>query len=32
VRAAGAGFDFRRVGDVTVRGRKAPTEIYTLAR
>jgi hypothetical protein len=31
VRAAGAGFEFRRVDEVTVRGRKAATEIYTLA-
>ena len=32
VRAAGAEFAFRRVDKVTVRGRAAPTAIYTLAR
>ena len=31
VRAAGAGFAFRRVDEVTVRGRATPTTVYTLA-
>ncbi|MFY9314681.1 MAG: adenylate/guanylate cyclase domain-containing protein [Burkholderiales bacterium] len=31
VRAAGNGFAFRRMDSVTVRGRTAPTEIYTLS-
>lgn len=30
VRAAGSGFTFRRVDEVTVRGRVAPTVVYTL--
>lgn len=30
LRAAGAEFAFRRVDEVTVRGRAAPTVIYTL--
>jgi len=30
VTAAGAGFEFRRVDEVTVRGRATPTMIYTL--
>lgn len=31
VRAAGAGFAFRRVDEVTVRGRASPTEVFTLS-
>ncbi|MGH8705233.1 MAG: adenylate/guanylate cyclase domain-containing protein, partial [Burkholderiales bacterium] len=31
VRAAGAEFCFERVGEVTVRGRAAPTTVYTLS-
>jgi adenylate cyclase len=31
VDACGADFDFEHVGEVTVRGREAPTKIYTLA-
>ncbi len=31
VRGAGAGFAFRRIDAVVVRGRASPTEIYTLA-
>lgn len=31
VRAAGAGFTFRRVDQVIVRGRVSPTEVFTLA-
>jgi hypothetical protein len=30
VRAAGAEFSFQRVDEVAVRGREAPTRIYTL--
>ena len=30
VEAAGAGFDFDRIGEVTVRGRAAPTTIYAI--
>ena len=31
VRGAGGEFAFRRVDEVTVRGRISPTQIYTLA-
>jgi adenylate cyclase len=31
VEAAGGGFGFERVGEVTVRGRSAPTTVFTLA-
>jgi len=31
VRTCGSEFDFRRVGEVTVRGRKTPTKIYTVS-
>jgi len=31
VKAAGAGFEFRRVDEVTVRGRASPTAIYAPA-
>jgi adenylate cyclase len=30
VRAAGSGFPFKRVDEITVRGRAAPTRVYTL--
>lgn len=32
VRGAGAGFAFRRVDEIVVRGRSAPTTVYTCAR
>ena len=30
VKACGSEFDFRHVGEVKVRGREAPTRIYTV--
>lgn len=32
VEAANGSFSFKRVDEVTVRGRKAPTALYTIAK